>query len=551
MPSVFFSYARDDIDRIRPLIQQLEHEDVSVFWDDSLTVEADYADVIRRRIEQVDCVVVAWSRAASDSQVVIREASLARELLKLVPISVDASALPSAFSDLNTISFANWNRALNAPEFLELMRCISLHANATGSLAGEPRPFPDTHDKFGAPFPTDAPTTPPSGSEVVPTFEVDSNFDDTGATPDHDGVSTPDAPSEGTIEIHPAPPAQSFPSGSSGNPYGQRPGAAKQPWLVEEMEDELKRHPHIMTVPQVEQRMRSKGGILRRLGDLLGGAASRTKADSVECSVFAPLLVPAARDVLIQVFLHGQTPEDFARAEFEAQMMDPEAKLKANKTLDLDIPRGTRVQVVLSAAEYVEIEEPVQSVTWRGEPTFCQFLMKLPRSFEGRVLHPVIRILLDGKLIGRIRFKMKVGHSREGSERVLTGEAANRYRHAFLSYASEDRKEVLKRAQMLKASKIGFFQDVLSLDPGDRWEKEIYRNIDHCDLFLLFWSQSARESEWVIKETEYALARHNVGEGHVPDIVPILLEGPPPVLPPESLSSLHFNDPILYVIAAS
>jgi hypothetical protein len=133
------------------------------------------------------------------------------------------------------------------------------------------------------------------------------------------------------------------------------------------------------------------------------------------------------------------------------------------------------------------------------------------------------------------------------SQSLPQGTSAQRYNHAFLSYASADRREVLKRAQILQAAGVSFFQDTLKLDPGVRWEKAIYKNIDTCDLFLLFWSKAALESEWVIKEAEYALKRQGIGD--VPDIVPVILEDPP--LPPPSLATIHFNDRIHYLIAAN
>jgi hypothetical protein len=60
---------------------------------------------------------------------------------------------------------------------------------------------------------------------------------------------------------------------------------------------------------------------------------------------------------------------------------------------------------------------------------------------------------------------------------------------------------------MLKALRMSYFQDILALDPGDRWEQQLYRHIDQADLFLLFWSSAAHESEWVRKEVRYALSR--------------------------------------------
>jgi hypothetical protein len=109
---------------------------------------------------------------------------------------------------------------------------------------------------------------------------------------------------------------------------------------------------------------------------------------------------------------------------------------------------------------------------------------------------------------------------------------------------------VLKRVQMLARLKMSFFQDVLHLEPGSRWERELYRHIDECDLFLLFWSRAARDSKWVLKEARYALSRQGGNDLAPPEIVPVVLEGPPPVEPPDDLKGLHFNDSLLYFMAA-
>jgi len=69
-----------------------------------------------------------------------------------------------------------------------------------------------------------------------------------------------------------------------------------------------------------------------------------------------------------------------------------------------------------------------------------------------------------------------------------------------------DRDKVLTRVQMLTAVGIRYFQDVLNLDPGDRWERQIYRRIDECDLFLRFWSSAARESEQTVTGSRFQIS---------------------------------------------
>ena len=115
-----------------------------------------------------------------------------------------------------------------------------------------------------------------------------------------------------------------------------------------------------------------------------------------------------------------------------------------------------------------------------------------------------------------------------------------------MSYATIDRKEVLKRVEMLQILKTQFFLDMLSLEPGERWERKLYEEIKHCDLFLLFWSQAAKDSHFVLWEAEYAYNRQLESSDRQPDIVPVILQQK--VLPPPSLAELNFNDRFSYLI---
>ena len=91
-----------------------------------------------------------------------------------------------------------------------------------------------------------------------------------------------------------------------------------------------------------------------------------------------------------------------------------------------------------------------------------------------------------------------------------------KYQRAFLSYAHEDRIEVLKAAQLMHALKISYFQDLLSESPGDRWRDRLHSEIDKSDVFLLFWSRHAQKSKWVIEKSEYALQRSQAETLRIP-----------------------------------
>jgi serine/threonine protein kinase len=84
------------------------------------------------------------------------------------------------------------------------------------------------------------------------------------------------------------------------------------------------------------------------------------------------------------------------------------------------------------------------------------------------------------------------------------------------------------------------FQDLLHLEPGQRWERELYRHIDECDVFFLFWSHAAEQSVWVHEELRYALARQGGNDLADPRIIPVPLDTP--IKPLAELSHVHFGD---------
>jgi hypothetical protein len=66
---------------------------------------------------------------------------------------------------------------------------------------------------------------------------------------------------------------------------------------------------------------------------------------------------------------------------------------------------------------------------------------------------------------------------------------------------------------------------------------------------VVIWSKNARDSEWVIKESRYALERYK--QCGNPDFHPIPVEGPPIASVPQDLQAYHFNDELLGQIRAA
>ena len=268
--------------------------------------------------------------------------------------------------------------------------------------------------------------------------------------------------------------------------------------------------------------------------------------DEVDCSVFAPTVIRSGSEALIQVFLH--VPTDAIAALGIAIAADPSIDRQITHSLSASIERGKSVQIFFDPGG-LRVPNGVptdQLIVWKGRPTSCAFRVFAPGGLFSRNYHPTIRVAVDGRLVGCITFCVRRSFFERTTKPLLAG-AAKAYRSAFVSYASKDRNEVLRRTQALRAA-IQVRQDILDLDPGARWEAELYKWIDEADLFLLCWSHAARNSTWVMKEARYALKRQRRSHVQMPDIVPLVLEPPPHAKPPKWLSHLHFNDSICSII---
>jgi hypothetical protein len=296
--------------------------------------------------------------------------------------------------------------------------------------------------------------------------------------------------------------------------------------------------------------LRRRGRTARSPAQAAVPSPAPPRTDPVDASAFAPGEVRPGGQALVQIYLHPVDAQEEASAR--ARAADPQAQARGQTTLGLEIARGTRVDVLLDAGG-LTVDEPVQSVVWQGRPGCCPFTVTAAAGLTAGPQVVTARFIAGGAPVGRLSFTLAVAEAADAapSRRGLRGETARRYERAFLSYSSQDRPEVLKRAQALRAAGIGYFQDILSLEPGEAWRERLFAEIDRCDLFLLFWSSHAAASDWVRQEAEYALARRNASDKAVPDITPIILEGPPVPRPPPSLAALHFNDMLRYMVVAT
>ncbi len=99
----------------------------------------------------------------------------------------------------------------------------------------------------------------------------------------------------------------------------------------------------------------------------------------------------------------------------------------------------------------------------------------------------------------------------------------------FLSYASQDRDEVLELKAGLEGSGLEVWYDQRRLEAGDLYEKKIKRNIEACTFFFPIISANAcrRLEGYYRKEWFWAIERSRRFESSYPFIQPIVVDDVP------------------------
>lgn len=273
--------------------------------------------------------------------------------------------------------------------------------------------------------------------------------------------------------------------------------------------------------------------------------------------VFSPKEFVIGQSFLVQVGLF--LTKDSRVVHDRIHQADPESEPRSSGQFDKpEIGHKIAVRFVSQTAN---VDEEVQFVDWSDEPQIVAFdvepLQEIKNSFSCKV-----EFFVEGVLVAVAKWRM-VPKTRavtialqpasfvsvEQKSRIpFAIEVENvAPRKAFVSYASEDRMEVVRRIQVLKSYGIRVLMDILELEPGERWEQKLYELVRTADDFLLFWSKSSAVSTWVEKEWRLAVTYRDLSALDRPNIRIVILHKDPPV-PPAELNELHFNDSLALII---
>ena len=105
---IFISYARSSEAHAMRIANALQALGYSVWWDEELPAHRAYGDVIEENLKSARAVLVVWSSDAARSEWVRAEADLARQMHKLVQLSIDGALPPMPFNQVQCPALTNW-----------------------------------------------------------------------------------------------------------------------------------------------------------------------------------------------------------------------------------------------------------------------------------------------------------------------------------------------------------------------------------------------------------------------------------------------------------
>jgi serine/threonine-protein kinase len=116
---VFISYKAEDRARVTPLVEALEAEGFTVWWDAHIGGGINWQEEIEQHLNSAKCVVVAWSkRSVGHSGHFVRdEARRAQRRDAYLPVCLDRVEPPLGFGEIQALSLKGWKGDRSDPRF--------------------------------------------------------------------------------------------------------------------------------------------------------------------------------------------------------------------------------------------------------------------------------------------------------------------------------------------------------------------------------------------------------------------------------------------------
>jgi DNA/RNA endonuclease G (NUC1) len=125
MADIFLSYTHVDRARARPIVELLESEGWTVWWDRGIEPGMAWQPELETELTKCRAVMVLWSSTSVHSEWVRREARAGLEKGALVPILLDADQIPPELAAVQATDLSQWKGEPDLAEIEALLRRLA------------------------------------------------------------------------------------------------------------------------------------------------------------------------------------------------------------------------------------------------------------------------------------------------------------------------------------------------------------------------------------------------------------------------------------------
>ena len=111
------SYASEDRERVRPIVEGLVEHGWSVWWDRRIPPGMTWPEMLEQALADTKAMVVVWTEASVSSKWVKIETSEGEDSSALVPVSLDRVKPPLQFRLIQSADLVDWDGSASHPQF--------------------------------------------------------------------------------------------------------------------------------------------------------------------------------------------------------------------------------------------------------------------------------------------------------------------------------------------------------------------------------------------------------------------------------------------------
>lgn len=271
-------------------------------------------------------------------------------------------------------------------------------------------------------------------------------------------------------------------------------------------------------------------------------AGVRGQITAYRFSAFHPEMVKPNQVGKLIAYVHRESMarEVVADAKNRIQL-SPNLNLKVGTIPDtIEVPSESTITVIpdIPGLNFDILEanlrlwEDVQSVEFRFKPT---------TDLQCHLYEGWVHFWLESIALADVRIKIFVSDDKTHDvyQAAMAEANSHPYRAIFPSYSNKD-ETIVERLDVYAAS-FGdeYFRDLTRLRTGQSWRPELMKFIQTADVFQLFWSSQAAESQYVEDEWRHALTER--AKRNDPYFLRPVYRTPKPQQPiPDDQNGVHF-----------